>query len=156
MRAVVQRVLRSEVTINRDCGQESRGIGPGLTVLLGVLEGDKEQEAAVLAEKVSGLRIFSDANDKMNLSLDDIGGQVLVISNFTLATDCKKGRRPSFDMAAPPEQAKRLYELFVKKLLELGHTVVTGEFGADMRVDIENDGPVTIILDTDKLAIKSR
>ena len=95
MRAVVQRVLRSEVTINRDCGQESRGIGPGLTVLLGVLEGDKEQEAAVLAEKVSGLRIFSDANDKMNLSLDDIGGQGPRINNIYPGPDSKKGGEPT-------------------------------------------------------------
>lgn len=148
MRAVVQRALSASVTIN---GGETRSIGPGLAVFLGVVKGDTEREANGLAGKLSGLRIFSDSEDKMNLSLSDTGGQVLLIPNFTLGTDCKKGRRPSFDMAAPPEEAQALYERFTAELRALGVEVTTGEFGAYMRVTAENDGPVTLILDTDKL-----
>lgn len=148
MRAVVQRVLSASVTIN---GGETRSIGPGMAVFLGVVKGDTDCEADALAVKVSGLRIFSDSEDKMNLSLSDTGGQVLLIPNFTLGTDCRKGRRPSFDLAAPPERALELFLCFARRLSELGVPVTTGEFGADMRVPMENDGPVTIILDTDKL-----
>lgn len=148
MRAVVQRALSASVTIN---GGETRSIGPGLAVFLGVVKGDTEREADILAGKLSGLRIFSDSQDKMNLSVTDTGGQVLLIPNFTLGTDCKKGRRPSFDLAAPPDRARELFLCFADRLRGLGVPVVTGEFGADMRVPVENDGPVTIILDTDKL-----
>lgn len=148
MRAVVQRALSASVTIN---GGETRSIGPGMAVFLGVLKGDAECEADILAGKLSGLRIFSDSEDKMNLSLADTGGQVLLIPNFTLGTDCKKGRRPSFDQAAPPDRARELFFYFADRLRELGLPVTMGEFGAEMRVPVENDGPVTIILDTDKL-----
>lgn len=148
MRAVVQRVLSASVTID---GGETRSIGPGLAVFLGVLTGDAPAQADQLADKLSGLRVFSDEAGKMNLALSDVGGSVLVISNFTLGSDCKKGRRPSFDLAAPPAQAESLYTRFANRLRELGLPVVTGEFGADMRVLVENDGPVTLIIDTDKL-----
>ncbi len=148
MRAVVQRALSASVTINDG---ETRSIGPGLAVFLGVVKGDTEREADILAGKLSGLRIFSDSQDKMNLSVTDTGGQVLLIPNFTLGTDCKKGRRPSFDQAAPPDRARELFLCFADRLRGLGVPVVTGEFGADMRVPVENDGPVTIILDTEKL-----
>lgn len=148
MRAVLQRVLSASVEIER---QETRPIGPGLVVFLGVLKGDTPSLAKLLAEKIAGLRIFSDQDDKLNLSLSDTGAEVLAISNFTLGTDCRKGRRPSFDMAAPPEEARALYQLFVQELQALGVQVTTGEFGAYMRVMAENDGPVTLILDTEKL-----
>lgn len=148
MRAVVQRALSASVTIN---GGETRSIGRGLAVFLGVVKGDTEREADVLAGKLSGLRVFSDEAYKMNLSLSDAGGQVLLIPNFTLGTDCKKGRRPSFDLAAPPAVARELFLYFADYLSGLGVPVVTGEFGADMRVPVDNDGPVTIILDTEKL-----
>lgn len=148
MRAVVQRAISASVTIN---GAETRGIGSGLVVFLGVLEGDGPAQAELLAEKLAGLRIFSDAAGKMNLSVMDVEGQVLAIPNFTLGTDCKKGRRPSFDMAAPPAAAAGLFLRFTERLRELGVPLETGEFGADMRVPVENDGPVTIILDTEKL-----
>lgn len=148
MRAVIQRALSASVTIN---GAEVRSIGPGLAVFLGVLKGDTPREADSLAAKLAGLRIFSDPDGKMNLSLSDVSGQVLLIPNFTLGTDCKKGRRPSFALAAPPTEAQDLFLYFADKLRTLGIPVTTGEFGADMRVPVENDGPVTIILDTDKL-----
>ncbi len=148
MRAVLQRVLSASVEIER---QETRPIGPGLVVFLGVLKGDTPSLTKLLAEKIAGLRVFSDQDDKLNLSLSDTGAEVLAISNFTLGTDCRKGRRPSFDMAAPPEEARALYQLFVQELQALGVRVTTGEFGAYMRVTAENDGPVTLILDTEKL-----
>ena len=148
MRAVIQRALSASVTIN---GGETRSIGPGLAVFLGVVKGDAQPEARQLADKLAGLRIFSDSEDKMNLSLSDTGGQVLLIPNFTLGTDCRKGRRPSFDLAAPPATARELFLYFADYLSGLGVPVVTGEFGADMLVPVENDGPVTIILDTEKL-----
>ena len=116
-----------------------------------MLRGDTEKQADFLAEKVYGLRIFPDENDKMNLSLPDVGGEVLVVSNFTLGTDCKKGRRPSFDMAAPPEEANALYLRFVEQLRAQGVRVETGEFGAYMEVLVSNDGPVTLIIDTEKI-----
>ena len=148
MRAVIQRALSASVTIN---SAETRSIGPGLAVFLGVLKSDTPREADALANKLATLRVFSDPDDKMNLSLPDVAGQLLLIPNFTLGTDCKKGRRPSFDLAAPPTQARDLFLYFADKLRSLGVPVVTGEFGADMRVPVENDGPVTIIIDTDKL-----
>lgn len=148
MRAVIQRVHRAQITIDRE---ETRQTGRGLVVFLGVLRGDTEKQADFLSEKVYGLRIFPDENDKMNLSLPDVGGEVLVVSNFTLGTDCKKGRRPSFDMAAPPEEANALYLRFVEQLRAQGVRVETGEFGAYMEVLVSNDGPVTLIIDTEKI-----
>lgn len=148
MRAVIQRVHRAQITIDRE---ETRQTGRGLVVFLGVLRGDTEKQADFLAEKVYGLRIFPDENDKMNLSLPDVGGEVLVVSNFTLGTDCKKGRRPSFDMAAPPEEANALYLRFVEQLRAQGVRVEAGEFGAYMEVLVSNDGPVTLIIDTEKI-----
>ncbi|MCH5354074.1 MAG: D-tyrosyl-tRNA(Tyr) deacylase [Acutalibacter sp.] len=149
MRAVIQRVQGAQITIDH---QEVRAIGPGLTVFLGVMRGDTERQADFLAEKIRELRIFTDENGKMNLSLMDIGGEMLVVSNFTLSTDCKKGRRPSFDMAAPPEEAKDLYLRFVEQVRASGvKKVETGEFGAHMDVLVNNDGPVTIIIDTEKI-----
>lgn len=112
MRAVIQRVGRAEITIDH---RETRSIGQGLVVFLGVMKGDTDKQADFLAEKVQGLRVFTDENGKMNLSLEDTGGELLVVSNFTLGTDCKKGRRPSFDLAAPPEEAERLYRHFVER-----------------------------------------
>ena len=148
MRAVIQRVHRAQITIDRE---ETRQTGRGLVVFLGVLRGDTEKQADFMAENVYGLRIFPDENDKMNLSLPDVGGEVLVVSNFTLGTDCKKGRRPSFDMAAPPEEANALYLRFVEQLRAQGVRVETGEFGAYMEVLVSNDGPVTLIIDTEKI-----
>lgn len=153
MRAVVQRASSASVTIN---SAETRSIGPGLAVFLGILKGDTESQAIALAEKIAGLRIFSDNDDKLNLSILDAGGEALVISNFTLSTDCRRGRRPSFDMAAGPDIAIPLYERFISRLRELRVKVTTGEFGADMRVPVENDGPVTIILDTEKLSANKK
>lgn len=149
MRAVIQRASRAEITINY---QETRQISQGLVVFLGVMKGDTEAQAEFLAEKVQGLRIFTDENDKMNLSLQDVNGELLVVSNFTLGTDCKKGRRPSFDMAASGEEANRLYRHFVEHAKSLGiPKVETGEFGAHMDVLVANNGPVTIIIDTEKI-----
>ena len=148
MRAVIQRVHLAQITIDRE---ETRQTGRGLVVFLGVLRGDTEKQADFMAEKVYGLRIFPDENDKMNLSLPDVGGEVLVVSNFTLGTDCKKGRRPSFDMAAPQEEANALYLRFVEQLRAQGVRVETGEFGAYMEVLVSNDGPVTLIIDTEKI-----
>ena len=149
MRAVIQRVSRAEITIDH---RETRSIGPGLVVFLGVMQGDGEAQADFLAEKIHGLRVFTDENQKMNLSLEDVQGELLVVSNFTLGTDCKKGRRPSFDLAAPPQEADRLYQRFVAHAKEQGiRKVETGEFGAHMDVFCANDGLVTLIIDTEKL-----
>lgn len=149
MRAVIQRVHGAEITIDH---KETRRIGPGLVVFLGVMKGDGQSQADFLAAKIRELRIFTDENDKMNLSLADVDGEMLVVSNFTLSTDCKKGRRPSFDTAAPPEEAKTLYERFVEQARALGvRRVETGEFGAHMDVLVQNNGPVTIILDTERI-----
>ncbi len=149
MRAVIQRAHRAEITIE---GKETRAIGRGLTVFLGVMRGDTEKQADFLAEKIFSLRIFPDGEGKMNLSLQDVDGELLVVSNFTLGTDCKKGRRPSFDMAAPPGEAEALYRRFVERVKALGvKKVETGEFGAHMDVDVHNDGPITIIIDTEKI-----
>ncbi len=149
MRAVIQRVQSAEITIEHG---ETRKIEAGLTVFLGVMAGDTGKQADFLAEKIRELRIFTDENGKMNLSLMDIGGELLVVSNFTLSTDCKKGRRPSFDQAAPPAEAKALYERFVEQAKAGGvKKVETGEFGAHMDVLVNNDGPVTIMIDTEKI-----
>lgn len=149
MRAVIQRVHGARITIDRE---EVRQTGPGLVVFLGVMKGDTESQADFLAEKVRDLRIFTDENGKMNLSLMDVGGELLAVSNFTLSTDCKKGRRPSFDMAAPPGEAEALYDRFVERLRDLGvRRVETGKFGAHMDVLADNDGPVTIIIDTERI-----
>ncbi len=149
MRAVIQRVSRAEITIDH---QETRHISQGLVVFLGVIKGDTEAQAEFMAEKVHGLRIFTDENGKMNLSLADVGGELLVVSNFTLGSDCKKGRRPSFDLAAPPEEANRLYRHFVEHAKGLGiQKVETGEFGAHMDVLCANDGPITLIIDTERI-----
>lgn len=149
MRAVIQRVHGAEITINH---RENRKIGAGLVVFLCVMQGDTEKQADFLAEKICGLRIFTDENGKMNLSLLDIGGELLAVSNFTLGTDCKKGRRPSFDMAAPPAEAEALYLRFVAQVRAMkAHYVETGEFGAHMDVLVNNDGPITICIDTEKI-----
>ena len=144
MRVVVQRVSRASVTID---GEVVGAIGPGLLVLLGVTHTDTPAQARWLAEKIVGLRIFNDAEDKMNLGLTDVGGSVLVVSQFTLYGDAAKGRRPSFIAAARPEQAIPLYEEFVNGIKALGVPVATGRFGAMMQVELVNDGPVTLILE---------
>lgn len=148
MRAIIQRVSRAAVTID---GVEMYEIGRGVVVLLGVSEGDGAWEADYLADKCVGLRIFTDENDKMNLSLADIGGGLLIVSNFTLYGDCKKGRRPNFLRAARPDTAIPLYERFVSRCRESGLLVETGKFGADMQIELINDGPVTIFMDTDEM-----
>ncbi len=145
MRACLQRVTRAQVTVDDEIvGRIDRG----LLVLLGVLQGDGEAEARQLAQKIVLLRIFEDAQGKMNLSLGEVGGAILVVSQFTLAGDCRKGRRPSFDAAAPPELAERLYELFVRAVSEQGIPVSTGCFRAHMLVELVNDGPVTFVVET--------
>ncbi len=146
MKAVIQRVLSGGVSIN---GNPKKNIGKGLVVLFGVATDDTEDDVVFLAKKIANLRIFSDTNDKMNFSVCDVKGEVIVISQFTLFASTKKGNRPWFDAAAKPDLAIPLYEKFVKNLSEnIGKEVVTGEFGASMLVDIQNDGPVTIIIDT--------
>ena len=147
MKAVIQRVTGSSVKVG---GETIGEIGRGFNVLLGVNENDTLSEAQLLADKISKMRIFEDENEKMNLSITDVGGEILVISQFTLCADLKKGNRPSFTAAARPESAVPLYEAFMKRLSENGiKKVAHGEFGADMAVEIHNDGPVTIIADTD-------
>ena len=147
MKAVVQRVINSSVSVD---GEIKGSIGKGFNVLLGVMDGDGEAQAELLAAKISKLRVFEDENGKMNKGILDIGGEILVISQFTLCADIRKGNRPSFTDSAPPDEANRLYEYFCKKLLENGVSKVeTGVFAADMKVEILNDGPVTIVMDTD-------
>lgn len=151
MKAILQRVTSASVEVE---GKTVGEIKNGFLVLLGVAQGDTEKEADALAAKISTLRVFTDENDKMNLSLADINGGVLVISNFTLYADCSHGRRPSFIAAARPETAEPLYEYFCKKLSDNGVAVVEkGIFGADMKVSLLNDGPVTIDLDSKYLKI---
>ena len=146
MRAVVQRVTNADVKID---GRVNGKIDNGLLVLLGVGNGDTEEDMKYIADKIIKLRIFSDENDKMNLSLADIDGEVLVISNFTLYADCSHGRRPNFMKAAKPDIAEPLYEYFCKKMLDNGvRKAEKGIFGADMKVSLLNDGPVTIDIDT--------
>jgi D-aminoacyl-tRNA deacylase len=145
MRAVVQRVGRARVTVATEVIGE---IGRGLLVLLGVTHDDTPDQARWLADKVTGLRIFADAEDKMNLAVADVGGSVLVVSQFTLYGDCSKGRRPSFIAAANPELAVPLYEAFINAVKAQGIAVATGQFGAMMQVELVNDGPVTLIVDS--------
>ena len=145
MRAVVQRVSESSVTID---GEVVGNIGPGLMVLLGVTHEDTEKEADYLVDKIINLRIFSDDAGKMNRSLRDTQGEMLVVSQFTLYGDCRKGRRPSFIQAADPDKGNALYEYFVKKVREIGVTTATGRFGAMMDVSLVNDGPVTLIVES--------
>jgi len=145
MKAVIQRVREAEVIVE---GKMVGSIGRGIMVLLGVEKGDGERDAAWLANKIVELRIFGDEAGKMNLSVQDIGGAILTVSQFTLAGNCAKGRRPSFDTAAPPDEGKRLYELFVEKVRGTGVPVATGIFQADMQVGLVNDGPVTFILES--------
>jgi D-tyrosyl-tRNA(Tyr) deacylase len=148
VRAVVQRVSRARVVVD---GQVTGEIGAGLVVLLGVGRGDTSASAAYLAEKVAGLRIFDDEQGKMNRSLLEIGGAALVVSQFTLYGDVRRGRRPGFDQAAAPAQANQLYEEFVRELGAKGVRVETGVFQARMSVELANEGPVTILLDSEKL-----
>jgi len=147
MRAVIQRVSQASVTV----AQEAVGaIDQGLMVLLGVAQGDTAKDAVYLAEKTAGLRIFEDDDGKMNRSVEDIDGGILVVSQFTLLGDCRKGRRPGFTAAAPPELADTLYKEYVDILRNQGITVATGVFRANMQVALINDGPVTIMLDSRK------
>lgn len=147
MRAVVQRVSRARVTVeSRSVGQIERG----LMVLLGVGSGDAEQDAEYLAEKIAALRVFEDADGKMNRNVSEAGGALLTVSQFTLYGDARRGKRPSFDAAARPEQARGLYEHFVERVRALGLRCETGQFQAEMKVELVNDGPVTILLDSQK------
>ena len=145
MRVVVQRVKHASVTIN---GTVNGKINNGFLVLLGVQSTDSEQDVDYLVKKVTNLRIFSDENDKMNLSLKDVNGELLIVSQFTLYANCKEGNRPSFVEAAKPDVAIPLYEYFVSECRKIIPVVETGIFGADMKVDLLNDGPVTIIMDS--------
>ena len=153
MRAVLTRVKSASVTIN---GEVTGKIGKGFLILLGVGPNDTEKECRYLAEKALGLRIFEDENGKMNLGLEAVQGEVLVVSQFTLYGNCRKGRRPSFVGAAGPELGNAMYEKFLQYCEELGYPPQHGEFGADMKVESINDGPVTIILDTDQLMYEPR
>jgi D-aminoacyl-tRNA deacylase len=147
MRAVVQRVSRARVTVQEWTSGE---IGLGLLVLVGVGQGDTEADATYLAEKVAGLRVFEDDEGKMNRSVQDVGGSVLAVSQFTLYGDVRRGKRPSFDGAAPPGEARRLYELFVQRIQAAGLRCETGRFQEMMQVELVNEGPVTILLDSSK------
>lgn len=148
MLTIIQRVTHSKVTVN---GKTVGEIGHGLNILLGVKKGDTPEDITKLVNKIVNLRIFRDEQDKMNLSLLDANGEALVISQFTLAGNVKKGRRPSFEESEEPEKAKRLYQAFIAELIKLGVPTQTGEFGAMMEVTIHNDGPVTFILDSKAL-----
>ena len=147
MRAVLQRVSRASVTVNEEV---VGAVDQGIMVLLGVAQGDTDQDALFLARKTAELRMFEDDQGKMNRSVEEIGGSVLVVSQFTLLADCRKGRRPGFSAAAPPDEANRLYEVFVAALHERGLVVATGVFQAEMQVALVNNGPVTFLLDTQK------
>jgi D-tyrosyl-tRNA(Tyr) deacylase len=145
MRAVVQRVARAEVSV---AGQSTGAIERGFVVLLGVSAGDTHEDALYLAQKIAGLRVFEDDVGKMNRGLAEVGGKMLVVSQFTLLGDCRKGRRPSFDKAAPPEIARELYEAFVAAVGSLGIETATGRFQEHMLVELANEGPVTLLLDS--------
>jgi len=149
LKAVIQRVLNASVKVD---GTEVSSIDKGILVLLGVEKGDAERDATWLAEKIANLRIFEDDAGKMNLSVRDITGEILAVSQFTLAGNCAKGRRPSFDSAAAPDEANRLYEFFIVESRNMGIPVATGVFQADMKVSLVNDGPVTFILESPKKA----
>lgn len=153
MLACVQRVSRAQVTVG---GETSGEIGTGLLVLLGVAGDDSEAEARQLAEKIAGLRIFEDDQQKMNLALADVSGAMLVVSQFTLLADCRKGRRPSFTAAARPELAEKLYQVFADTVAAQGIPVATGRFRQHMEVELVNDGPVTLLLDTRELAPRGK
>ncbi len=147
MRAVVQRVSRAQVTVD---GEIVGQIGLGLLVLLGVGRDDGETDALYLVEKIVGVRVFEDDRGKMNLNLQDVGGRVLAVSQFTLYGDVRRGKRPSFDAAAPPEKARQLYEFFVEQIRAAGLRCETGRFQSMMKVELTNEGPVTILLDSGK------
>jgi D-tyrosyl-tRNA(Tyr) deacylase len=148
MRAVVQRVSSSSVTVD---GEVVGQIGRGFLVFLGVEESDSETDVVYMAQKIAGLRVFEDSAGKMNLALNDVGGEMLVVSQFTLLGDCRKGRRPSFVAAARPDQANELYESFVAEIRGQGINAATGRFQAHMDVQLVNDGPVTLLIDSNKL-----
>ena len=148
MRAVIQRVSRASVSVD---GEITGKIGKGILVLLGVCDEDDDSDITYLADKITGLRIFEDEDEKMNLSLSDIEGEILVVSQFTLFGDCRKGKRPSFSSAGNPEYANKMYEKFISYIKDKGFDVQHGIFGADMKVDLLNDGPVTLLLDSKKL-----
>lgn len=146
MRAVIQRAESASVEV---LGKDTRSIGQGIVVLLGVMEGDTQKDADLLAKKIAQMRIFTDDAGKMNLSLEQVGGSVLVVSNFTLGGDWRSGRRPSFIRSARPEQAIPLYEYFIEQLGQYEiQNIQTGEFGADMKLHLVNDGPVTLMMDS--------
>ena len=153
MLACIQKVSRAQVTV---AGEISGKIDKGFLVLLGVAVGDTEAEARLLANKAAGLRLFEDDEGKMNLSLGDVGGAMLVVSQFTLLGDCRKGRRPSFTDAAPPEVAEALYEVFVETVASHGIETATGRFRQHMEVELVNDGPVTLLLDSERLSAPRR
>ncbi len=149
MRVLIQRVKYASVTID---GEVKSSIGHGILALVGFCEGDREEFIAPMAKKMAGLRIFEDADGKMNLSVSDVGGEILAVSQFTLYADCRKGRRPSFTGALSPDRANEFYIEFVNAVAdETGVSPKTGEFGADMKVELLNDGPVTIMLDSDDI-----
>ena len=148
MRAVIQRVNSGSVTVD---GKMVGSIGKGFVVLLGINEKDTEEDVLYMVDKIVNLRIFEDDNEKMNLSLQEVKGELLVVSQFTLYGDCRKGRRPNFMNAARPEKAEKLYKELVQKCREMGVKTETGIFQAYMKVNIENDGPVTIIVDSEKI-----
>lgn len=149
MRAIIQRVTQASIVID---GEQGGKIGKGLMVLLGVSDDDNIACVQYVADKVMGLRIFTDNDDKLNLSIDDIDGEIMIVSNFTLYGNCKKGNRPSYIKAAKPPLADGLYDYFVDKIKEKSKKpIVTGKFGSDMQISMINDGPVTIIIDTDEI-----
>ena len=148
MKAVIKRVSKASVTID---GETVSSIGKGYLVLLGVAGDDTEDSMKKLVKKMIDLRIFQDENGKTNLSIEDVGGELLVVSQFTLLADCRKGRRPSFVKAGDPKEAKRMYEAFIEECKKRIANTFHGEFGADMKVDLQNDGPFTIILDSNEL-----
>jgi D-tyrosyl-tRNA(Tyr) deacylase len=148
MRAVVQRVKRAQVTVN---GEVTGKIDRGLLVFIGVGHDDAETDADYVADKIAGLRVFEDQNGKMNLAVADVGGAVLAVSQFTLYGDVRRGKRPSFDAAAPPEKARSLYEYFVERVRATGLRCETGRFQEMMEVELVNDGPVTILIDSEKM-----
>lgn len=150
MRAVVQRVSNASVSYFENSRYIINTIDKGLQVLLGVTDSDNLSDIDYLVDKIIGLRIFEDENNKMNLSLKDINGQILIVSQFTLYGDARKGKRPNFSSAANPQYANELYEIFIDKIKENNIKCETGKFGADMKVNINNDGPVTILLDSKK------
>ena len=148
MRAVIQRVNNASVSVD---GEMVGSIQKGLLIFLGIGSGDTQKDLEYIADKTVGLRIFSDADDKMNLSVTDIDGEILIVSQFTLYGDCRKGRRPNFTASMPPKEAERMYEAFIDNIKNRGINVASGVFGADMQVSISNDGPVTILLDSSKI-----